>query len=95
LPESVFSTANRCHSREYLGQVEFDCGRTALHGSVNTGKRADLVLLIGNPLDAIENSRKVRAVLFRGEYLDRTRLDALLQRAEATAKRPLGADAGR
>lgn len=64
-------------------------GKTDLHGSVEAGKRADLVLLSANPLEDIENVRKIQAVIFGGRYLDRDRLDALLQQAESTANKPL------
>jgi len=64
-------------------------GLTARHGSVDPGKRADLVLLSANPLDDIENVRRIEAVVFRGRLLDRDRLDGLLRQAESTAARPL------
>lgn len=60
-------------------------GLTDCHGSVEVGKRADLVLLEANPLESIENVRGIRAVVFGGELLDRERLDRLLGRAEETA----------
>lgn len=59
------------------------------YGSVEVGKRADLVLLADNPLEDIENVRGIQAVIFRGEALDRERLDALLRQAEEAAARPL------
>ena len=59
------------------------------HGAVEPGKRADLVLLEGNPLADIGNVRRIRAVVFRGEPFDRERLDALLAGTEAAAARPL------
>ncbi|HUF12986.1 MAG TPA: amidohydrolase family protein [Longimicrobiales bacterium] len=68
-------------SAEFLGLSE-------LHGGIDAGKRADLVLLGANPLVDIEAVREIRGVVFRGEYLDRARLDALLAQAEATAARP-------
>lgn len=70
---------------EFLGQAE-------RHGTIEVGKRADLVLLDGNPLDDIGNVRRIRAVVFRGETLDRARLDDLLRQAEAAAARPLDAE---
>lgn len=69
-------------SAEFLGLGD-------LHGSVATGRRADLVLLDANPLEDIDAVRRIRAVVFRGEHLDRAALDALLAQAEATAARPL------
>ena len=47
-------------------------------GSVEAGKFADLVLLDGDPLRDIGNTRKVRAVVFNGHYLDRQKLDAII-----------------
>lgn len=70
-------------------------GLTELYGSVEGGKRADLVLLSGNPLEEIENVRNVRAVIFGGKYLDRDHLDELLKLAESTAARPLGPEGER
>nr|WP_254898883.1 amidohydrolase family protein [Stenotrophomonas sp. NA06056] len=60
----------------------------ARHGSVEVGKAADLVLLDGNPLLDIGNSRRVHAVLLAGHLYDRPRLDALLAYARAQARSP-------
>ena len=46
-------------------------------GTVEPGRRADLVLLGGNPLEDIRNTREVEAVVLDGVLLDRSRLDAL------------------
>ena len=46
-------------------------------GQVANGKDADFVLLEANPLDDIHNTRKIRAVVVQGKYLDRAALDAL------------------
>lgn len=64
-------------------------GRSEDHGSVEAGKVADLVLLTGNPLESIENVRQIRAVVFRGDYFGRERLDAMLAGVEEAAERPL------
>ena len=45
-------------------------------GTVETGKIADLVLLEANPLEAIGNIRRIRAVIANGRYLDRAALAA-------------------
>lgn len=46
-------------------------------GTVAEGNRADLVLLSANPLDDIENTRSVEAVVTKGDFLSRAELDAL------------------
>jgi imidazolonepropionase-like amidohydrolase len=43
-------------------------------GSVEVGKRADLLILDGDPLQDIRNSRKIRAVIARGRLIDRQAL---------------------
>ena len=47
-------------------------------GSVEEGKIANLLLLDANPLDDIQNLKRVHAVILRGNFLDRTKLDQLL-----------------
>ena len=47
-------------------------------GSVQPGRLADLVLLSGNPLADIGNTRSIRAVSLGGRWLTRDSLDALL-----------------
>ncbi len=59
---------------EFLGQA--DRG-----GSIAVGKRADLVLLAGNPLAAIAHTQRVRAVILDGRLWSRSALDALLAAA--------------
>jgi imidazolonepropionase-like amidohydrolase len=44
-------------------------------GTVEAGKRADLVLLDANPLDDIANTRKIAAVIRDGYYLPRRELE--------------------
>jgi len=60
----------------YLGKLEE-------FGTVETGKRADLVLLEGNPLDDITNTRQIAGVMVRGRYYSRADLDLML---DAVAK---------
>jgi imidazolonepropionase-like amidohydrolase len=54
-------------------------GRVADMGSVAEGKVADLVLLDANPLDDINNTRRIRGVLLAGRYFDRAALDRMLK----------------
>ena len=67
---------------EVLKAATFDAaefqGRTADFGSIETGRRADIVVLNANPLAAIQNALKIDSVILGGRYLDRTALDALL-----------------
>jgi imidazolonepropionase-like amidohydrolase len=57
-------------------------------GTVETGKRADLVLLDANPLDDIRNTRGIRAVLMNGRLFDRADLDRLLTDVARAVDRP-------
>jgi imidazolonepropionase-like amidohydrolase len=53
-------------------------GATDSLGSVAPRRLADLVLLAGDPLVDIRNTRRIVAVVLNGRYLDRQALDALL-----------------
>ncbi|WP_345244824.1 amidohydrolase family protein [Nibrella saemangeumensis] len=61
-------------------------GREKEMGTVEEGKQANLVLLDANPLDNINNVRKIGAVVVNGRYLPREALDKLLVEAESIAK---------
>jgi imidazolonepropionase-like amidohydrolase len=54
-------------------------------GTIEKGKRADLVLLDANPLDSISNTRKIRSVVINGRYLSRADLDGLLHTVQLEA----------
>jgi imidazolonepropionase-like amidohydrolase len=68
-----------------LGPAEF-LGRRADFGTVETGRIADLVLLDGNPLEDIRNTRRIAAVVANGRYLSRADLDRILADIETYAK---------
>lgn len=53
-------------------------------GTIEQGKIADLLLLDANPLDNIENTQRIRAVIKDGQLHDRDQLDAWLQELEAS-----------
>jgi hypothetical protein len=54
-------------------------GHEATRGDVKRGHAADLVLLHGNPLIDIRNTRKISAVIRNGRLLDRKTLDRMLE----------------
>jgi len=60
-------------------------GTTADMGTVEKGKIADLVLLDANPLEDINNTRKIQAVVLAGRYFSRAQLDAMLHGVEVAA----------
>ena len=64
---------------EFLGKLQ-------TQGTIEQGKFADLVLLDANPLDDIHNTQKIRAVILRGNLLDRSFLDKVLTKEEEFAK---------
>ena len=55
-------------------------------GTVEPGKRADLVLLGADPLTDISNTSRIEAVIADGRLFDRSALDAILAEIEAAAR---------
>ncbi|WP_026852141.1 amidohydrolase family protein [Geothrix fermentans] len=53
-------------------------GERALAGTLEPGKAANVVLLDGNPLDAISNTRKISGVMTQGQWLSRADIDRRL-----------------
>jgi imidazolonepropionase-like amidohydrolase len=76
-PGEALQTATR-------GAARF-LGRDRELGSIESGKIADLVLLDANPLDKIQNTEQITAVIRGGNYLDRAALDKLLAQAKSAA----------
>jgi hypothetical protein len=56
----------------YLGELDD-------FGTVEVGKRADLLLLEGNPLEDIANTRQIAGVMVRGRYFSRADLNLMLE----------------
>ncbi len=64
-------------------------------GRIAPGARADLVLLRGDPLDRIANTRRIDAVVLGGRLLERDRLDAMLAAVEQANRRASRTDSTR
>lgn len=62
--------------------------REAELGTLEVGKRADLVLLGNNPLEAIANLEAIEGVMVRGTWLPRATLDDMLGAIAAIARGP-------
>jgi imidazolonepropionase-like amidohydrolase len=78
-PPAALQTATRNPARYF--------GLDQSAGAVAAGRRADLVLLDGNPLSDIGNVRRIRAVVLAGRLLDRNALDNLLAEVRIAASR--------
>lgn len=56
-------------------------------GTVEVGKRADLLLLDANPLEDVSNLRRRAGVMVRGEWFDTDRIERHLQKLAKAAKK--------
>jgi imidazolonepropionase-like amidohydrolase len=64
--------------------------RSEQWGTIETGKRADLVLLEGNPLEEIGNTKRIAGVVLQGKWLDERTLHTALERVPADYKARIG-----
>jgi tetratricopeptide (TPR) repeat protein len=55
-------------------------------GSIEIGKRADLLLIENNPLKDVKNIKGLKGVMLAGKWLNKTQLDELLAVEQKTAK---------
>lgn len=78
-PGDALAAATR-RAAEFLGSAD-DVG------TVEVGRRADLVLLEENPLESIGHTRSIAGVMVRGEWMPRDALDRILRRIRDTYRR--------
>jgi tetratricopeptide (TPR) repeat protein len=80
-PFQALQTATVNPARYFRRSQEF--------GTIEPGKRADLVLLEQNPLADISNTRKIAGVSVRGRWLDHNELAALMEDVPAAYPRQI------
>jgi imidazolonepropionase-like amidohydrolase len=59
-------------------------GREKLQGTIEVGKRADLVLLHADPLADIRNTQQIEAVILRGKLVNRPDIDRIVAKHRRT-----------
>jgi imidazolonepropionase-like amidohydrolase len=64
-------------------------------GTVEPGKIADLLLLDGNPLDDISNTRRIFGVVANGRLVDKSALEALARETKTSVEAWKGTPTGR
>ncbi len=74
-PQAALEAATR-NPAEWLGVLDD-------RGTIEPGKRADLVLLNANPLADISHTKEIEGVMLGGQWLSRIALDFLLDRGAA------------
>lgn len=62
-------------------------GRQHVSGTVTPGKFADLLIVDGNPLADIRNTRRIHAVLANGHLISRAERERMLAEVQAEAQR--------
>ena len=78
-PMQALQSATR-DAAQYIGRLDS-------LGTVEKGKRADLVLLDANPLAEISNTRRINAVVLGGKLISKQEVDKLLADVEAAASK--------
>lgn len=78
-PYQALQTATTNPPRYFQQSAEF--------GTIEVGKRADLLLLSGNPLADISNTQKLSGAVVRGRWLDYKTLSGMLQAVPAEYRR--------
>lgn len=63
---------------EYLGEA-------ADAGTIQVGKRTDLLLVDGNPLQDVGAAARISGVLMRGRWIDKAQIDARMEQVRAAA----------
>ena len=76
LSDVAISSRRLCTS-QVIAQLHF--------GGLTVGRAANLVLLDSNPLERIENTERIFAVILRGKLYQRPELERLLAEAERLA----------
>jgi Amidohydrolase family len=77
-PMEALQAATR-NAANYLGMLDST-------GTIEKGKLADLVLLDDDPLADISNTKKIKAVVVGGKFVNRVMLDEMLAKVEAGNK---------
>ena len=67
-------------------------GRESRHGMLAQGSASDLVILDGNPIADISATRRIHGVVVRGRYLDRAKLDSMLEGVARDVSRMKGSN---
>ena len=62
--------ASTTHPIEFLNELDEA-------GTIEVGKRADLVLLEASPLESIRNTRRIMGVMYRGNWLNQEDIKGL------------------
>jgi imidazolonepropionase-like amidohydrolase len=66
---------------EYLGESD-------QAGTIQVGKRTDLLLVDGNPLDDIAAASKIAGVMMRGRWIGREEIDRRMRKISEGAAPP-------